>query len=53
MLILYNQKMNNDIESDYEEEKVVQKSKVAKKQIPVEPVQQQLKPNIVRAIQFV
>ena len=50
-VVIYKSESEN--ESDYEEEKVVQKPKVAKKQIPVEPVQQQLKPNIVRAIQFV
>jgi len=50
-VVIYKSESEN--ESDYEEEKVIQKPKVAKKQIPVEPVQQQLKQNIVRAIQFV
>ena len=50
-VVIYKSESEN--ESDYEEEKVVQKPKVAKKQIPAEPVQQQLKHTIVRAIQFV
>jgi len=50
-VVIYKSESEN--ESDYEEEKVVKKPKVIKKQIPVEPVQQQLKPNIVRAIQFI
>jgi len=50
-VVIYKSESEN--ESDYEEEKVVKKPKVTKKQIPVEPVQQQLKPNVVRAIQFV